>query len=108
VNVLGRRTYNGTNTSTHGSTMAHLYSNLNIHMESILNNITIKHEGVNYHLEQFLWAWKKDLEVNVNLYSFSHQMEMLSEVRRILKEHFGKTSWDKQEVVKELMTKDML
>jgi len=94
-----RRTY-GCYPSTLGSTMAHLYSNLNIHMESILNNITIKHEGVNYHLEQFLWAWKKDLEVDVNLYSFSHQMEMLSEVKRILKEHFGKTSWTKQEAIK--------
>jgi len=77
-------------------------------MESILNNITIKHEGVNYHLEQFLWAWKKDLEVDVNLYSFSHQMEMLSEVKRILKEHFGNTSWTQKVAVEELVKRDML
>ena len=77
-------------------------------MESILNNITIKHEGVNYHLEQFLWAWKKDLEVDVNLYSFSHQMEMLSEVKRILKEHFGNNSWTQKVAVEELVKRDML
>ena len=77
-------------------------------MESILNNITIKHEGVNYHLEQFLWAWKKDLEVDVNLYSFNHQMEMLSEVRRILKEHFGDISWTQKVAVEELVKRDML
>ena len=73
-----------------------------------MNNITIKHEGVNYHLEQFLWAWKKDLEVDVNLYSFSHQMEMLSEVRRILKEHFGNTSWTQKVAVEKLAKRDML
>ena len=72
------------------------------------NTITIKHEGVNYHLEQFLWAWKQELEVDVNLYSFTHQREMLDEVKRILKTHFGKTSWTQQESVKELLSKDML
>ena len=72
------------------------------------NTITIKHEGVNYHLEQFLWAWKNDLEVDVNLYSFTHQQEMLSEVKRILKSHFGTTSWTHQESIKELARKDML
>ena len=72
------------------------------------NTITIKHEGVNYHLEQLLWAWKQELEVDVNLYSFTHQQEMLDEVKRILKEHFGKTSWTQQESVKELLNKDML
>ena len=64
------------------------------------NTIKIRHEGVNYQLEQMLWAWKRDLEVDVNLYSFNHQMEMLSEVKRILKEHFGKTSWTELEAVK--------
>jgi len=88
--------------------MAHLYSNLNIHMESILNNITIKHEGVNYQLEQMLWAWKQELEVDVNLYAFTHQREMLQEVKRILKEHFGKTSWTQQDTLKQLAEKDML
>jgi len=73
-----------------------------------LNTVTIKSKGVNYHLEQFLWAWKRDLEVDVDLYYFDHHMEMLNEVKRILKEHFGKTSWTEQEAVKELMTKDML
>jgi len=75
---------------------------------TLQNTITIKHEGVNYHLEQFLWAWKQELEVDVNLYSFTHQQEMLDEVKRILKEHFGKTSWTQQESVKELLNKDML
>jgi hypothetical protein len=69
-----------------------------------MNNITIKHEGVNYHLEQHLWAWKQDLEVDVNLYAFTHQQEMLAEVKRILKEHFGKTSWTQQEKLKERHT----
>jgi len=75
---------------------------------TLQNTITIKHEGVNYHLEQLLWAWKRDLEVDVNLYSFTHQQEMLDEVKRILKTHFGKTSWTQQESVKELLSKDML
>ncbi len=75
---------------------------------TLKNTIHIKHEGVNYHLEQYLWAWKRDLEVDVNLYSFSHQQEMLEEIKRILKEHFGRTSWTQQETIKELMTKDML
>ena len=75
---------------------------------TLQNTITIKHEGVNYHLEQFLWAWKRDLEVDVNLYSFNHQREMLDEVKRILKAHFGKSSWTQQESVKELLSKDML
>ncbi len=75
---------------------------------TLRNTIHIKHEGVNYHLEQYLWAWKRDLEVDVNLYSFSHQQEMLEEIKRILKEHFGRTSWTQQETIKELMTKDML
>lgn len=72
------------------------------------NTITIKHEGVNYHLEQLLWAWKNELEVDVNLYSFTHQREMLDELKRILKAHFGKTSWSEQENIKQLAEKDML
>ena len=72
------------------------------------NTITIKHEGVNYHLEQLLWAWKNELEVDVNLYSFTHQREMLDEVKRILKAHFGKTSWSEHENIKQLAEKDML
>ena len=75
---------------------------------TLQNTITIKHEGVNYHLEQFLWAWKRDLEVDVNLYSFTHQQEMLDEVKRILKTHFGKTSWTQQEAIQELVRKDSL
>lgn len=72
------------------------------------NTIHIEHEGVNYHIEQLLWAWRRELEVDVNLYSFTHQQEMLSEVKRILKDHFGKTSWTKQEALRELAEKDML
>lgn len=72
------------------------------------NTIIIKHEGVNYQLEQMLWAWKQELECDVNLYSFSHHVEMLDELKRILKEHFGRTSWTKQETLKELTKKDML
>ncbi len=75
---------------------------------TLRNTIHIEHEGVNYHLEQLLWAWKQDLEVDVNLYSFTHQREMLTEVRRILKEHFGRTSWTKQEAIQELARKDSL
>jgi hypothetical protein len=72
------------------------------------NTITIKHEGVNYHLEQLLWAWKNELEVDVNLYSFTHQREMLDELKRVLKEHFGRSTWTQQEAIKELARKDSL
>jgi hypothetical protein len=72
------------------------------------NTITIKHEGVNYHLEQLLWAWKNELEVDVNLYSFTHQREMLDELKRILKTHFGTTSWTQQSAIEELTRKDSL
>jgi len=72
------------------------------------NTITIKHEGVNYHLEQLLWAWKNELEVDVNLYSFTHQREMLDELKRVLKEHFGRSTWTQQEAIKELTRKDSL
>ena len=72
------------------------------------NTITIKHEGVNYHLEQLLWAWKNELEVDVNLYSFTHQREMLDELKRILKAHFGTNSWTQQSAIKELTRKDSL
>jgi len=72
------------------------------------NTIIIKHEGVNYQLEQMLWAWKQELECDVNLYSFNHHVEMLDELKRILKEHFGRTSWTKQEELQELTKKDML
>jgi len=75
---------------------------------TLRNTITIEHEGVNYHLEQYLWAWKRELEVDVNLYSFTHQREMLDEVKRILKAHFGRTSWTEQETLRELTGKDML
>ena len=70
--------------------------------------IVIKHEGVAHELEQFLWAWKRDLEVDVNLYSFNHQTEMLDEIKRILHTHFGNTTWTKQEAIKELVRKDSL
>jgi hypothetical protein len=70
--------------------------------------ITIKHEGVAHEIEQFLWAWKRDLEVDVNLYSFNHQTEMLDEIKRILHNHFGDTTWTKQEAIKELVRKDSL
>lgn len=72
------------------------------------NIITIKHEGVNYHLEQLLWAWKNELEVDVNLYSFTHQREMLDELKRVLKEHFGRSTWTQQEAIKDLARKDAL
>lgn len=72
------------------------------------NTIKIRHEGVNYQLEQMLWAWKNELECDVNLYKFNHHVEMLREIERILKEYFGRTSWTKQEEIKELMKKDML
>ena len=72
------------------------------------NTITIKHEGVNYHLEQLLWAWKNELEVDVNLYSFTHQREMLDELKRILKAHFGTNSWTQQSAIEELTRKDSL
>ena len=72
------------------------------------NTITIKHEGVNYHLEQLLWAWKNELEVDVNLYSFTHQREMLDELKRVLKEHFGRSTWTQQEAIKDLARKDAL
>ncbi len=72
------------------------------------NTITIKHEGVNYHLEQLLWAWKNELEVDVNLYSFTHQREMLDELKRVLKEHFGRTTWTQQEAIRDLARKDSL
>jgi len=72
------------------------------------NTITIKHEGVNYHLEQLLWAWKNELEVDVNLYSFTHQREMLDELKRILKTHFGTASWTQQSAIEELTRKDSL
>ena len=75
---------------------------------TLRNTINIEHEGVNYHLEQYLWAWKRELEVDVNLYSFTHQREMLDEVKRILKAHFGRTSWTEQETLRELTEKDML
>jgi len=35
-------------------------------------------------------------------------MEMLSEVKRILKEHFGNTSWTQKVAVEELAKRDML
>ena len=72
------------------------------------NTITIKHEGVNYHLEQLLWAWKNELEVDVNLYSFTHQREMLDELKRVLKEHFGRSTWTQQEAIRDLARKDSL
>ena len=72
------------------------------------NIITIKHEGVNYHLEQLLWAWKNELEVDVNLYSFTHQREMLDELKRVLKEHFGRSTWTQQEAIRDLARKDSL
>jgi len=72
------------------------------------NTITIKHEGVNHHLEQLLWAWKNELEVDVNLYSFTHQREMLDELKRILKTHFGRSTWTQQEAIRELTRKDSL
>ena len=72
------------------------------------NTIHIKHEGVNYHLEQLLWAWKNELEVDVNLYSFTHQREMLDELKRVLKEHFGRTTWTQQEAIRDLARKDSL
>ena len=75
---------------------------------TLRNTIHIEHEGVNYHLEQMLWAWKQELEVDVNLYSFTHQKEMLDELKRILKAHFGRTSWTEQETIRELTEKDML
>jgi len=75
---------------------------------TLRNTIHIEHEGVNYHLEQYLWAWKRELEVDVNLYSFTHQREMLDEVKRILKAHFGRTSWTEQETLRELTERDML
>jgi hypothetical protein len=70
--------------------------------------ITIKHEGVAHEIEQFLWAWKRELEVDVNLYSFNHQTEMLEELRRILKAHYGTTSWTQQSAIEELVRKDSL
>ena len=72
------------------------------------NIITIKHEGVNYHLEQLLWAWKNELEVDVNLYSFAHLREMLDELKRVLKEHFGRSTWTQQEAIRDLARKDSL
>jgi hypothetical protein len=70
--------------------------------------IIIKNEEVAHELEQFLWAWKGELEIDVKLYSFDHQKEMLDEIWRILHEHFGDTTWTQKEAIRELIGKDSL
>ena len=75
---------------------------------TLTKTITIEHEGVAHEIEKFLWAWKGELEVDVNLYSFTHQREMLDELKRILKTHYGTTSWTQQTAIENLARKDSL